>query len=131
MITRFLLLMLIFLSIQCTAQTFKVTDVQTFHDRDYQKYAKQYMSKEIEVIFNDNSITITPTNKSSQLNLKKSTTTDNVYYYSTKVSGYYMDYQVIFKKTFGLISSLEFTMTERPTTSLNYTNRVKLTGKRF
>jgi hypothetical protein len=118
-------------NLQSFSQTFKITDVQTFDDRDYQKATKKYMNKEFKVIFNDNSVTITPIEKNDPLTLKKNSTTDYTYSYITKVGSNYMDYFITFKKTFGVTSSMEFTMTERPITSLNYSNRIKLTGKRF
>lgn len=123
---RFLFTILIFASVQGFAQTFKITEVKTSDTREYQKANKKFLNNEFKVSFNDNSITVTPTAKYDPLTLKK--VNESTYSFSTRKGDTEEYYSVVFKKTFGVISSLVITLTKR---TPSYTDVTTLTGRRF
>lgn len=123
---RLLITILMLTSIQSFAQTFKITDVQVSDDRDYQSINKKFLNKEIKATFNDKSVTLTQGNGSTPLTLKYQS--ENYYSFSRKQGDVTEVWSVMFKTTFGVISSMQMTLTKRTST---YTDTIRLTGKRF
>ncbi|MBB2151706.1 hypothetical protein [Pedobacter gandavensis] len=121
----FLLTLFVFASIQGFSQTFKITKIETNQERRYQDLNKSALNKDLKVVFNDNTVTITPKEKNNPIALKK--VSDNNYSYSFTGSRP-ETYSVVFYKTFGVISSLKFSYS---TISGGESLKNTFTAKRF
>ncbi len=125
---RLFIVLLVLFSFKGFAQTFKITAIATSENIRYPEEKEKYLNKDFKVTFNENSVAITPTTKNEPLVLTKKNAT--TYSLSTRDGDTNRLYMAVFKTEAGVVSSMEFTLSNWFRTGVEYKDYVMLTGKR-
>lgn len=118
---KYFLIILSFVFLKAQAQTFKVSDIQTTNQKHYQKIAKEALGSKITAVFYDNSVSLSLEGEGKPYILRK--VNNGVFSFSEESRGEKVTYQAIFTKSVGVITTLQFTST-------NKGNRMSFKAKR-